>query len=70
MKFALQKKCNGQNQFWTSKTAQTRLFLGSFDTNFCLLNAITIHLDAWMEDGGLQAILLFSDSRVVNNKEI
>jgi hypothetical protein len=43
------------------------IFLGSMDTDFCLLVAIAVYLEEWMENDGLQCSRLFSHSHD-NNK--
>jgi hypothetical protein len=67
MNFALQRKVRWSKAVLDDHNCPDQIFLGSLDTDFCLLVALAIYLEEWVENGGLQCSLLFSDSHD-NNK--
>jgi hypothetical protein len=68
--FALQTKVRWSKAVMDERCCPDQIFLGSFDTNFCLLVGLAIYLEAWMSNGGLQSVLLFSDSNIINKAAI
>ena len=42
--------------------APDQILLGAMDTNFCILLALSIYLEAWMEHNGIHSHFIFSDA--------
>jgi hypothetical protein len=70
MHFALRTKVRWSKAFLDERNCPDQFFFGLFVTEFCLLVGLAIYLEEWMGNSGLQAVLLFSESAIVNKSTI